>query len=467
MSDDEKKAALLELIDALCDSAFSKNEPEIIEWIQKLNKIYANGYRHNYADLFYKLQEIFSNDSETCEILGENLNVLEQHIKQSLQENKDDLNIKNTAESYKKFADHIRLEIGRYNFIKIRFDRSKTETDSGHAAISIDTKQIEKRINNISDAVDKIRPTVTQAQKALDNLDAKLENNKVSSITTLTIFSAVVLAFSGGITFESGMLQGMQAASAYRLAFVIALTGFVLFNTIFVLLYLVGKLAGKSISTRCKYIKTSENSNGRCRTCGDGYCTRPYSEASVGCKILHKYAYVAVINVLLLWMMYSDFILWFYQPPILDYSTIIRLLLPAALILAVWIFAFIWRFIQKKRNILSGKLNLVNQLVHPEKEEGSVFNTFATLLTKVIGGNTKSIVEEYKEIISCYDASTKKGFKQILQKTNRFVERRIVFQLIGVEYISSEKNRLNKAEWKMLLGALKEYLIAAKEPGQR
>ena len=48
----------------------------------------------------------------------------------------------------------------------------------------------------------------------------------------------MVLAFSGGITFEAGMLQGMAAASPYRL----------LFNTIFALLYMVGNPASENES---------------------------------------------------------------------------------------------------------------------------------------------------------------------------------------------------------------------------
>ena len=82
----------------------------------------------------------------------------------------------------------------------------------------------------------------------MDKIDSKLDSNKISSITTLTIFSAVVLAFSGGITFEAGMLQGMAAASPYRLVFTIALTGFILFNTIFALLYMVGNPASENES---------------------------------------------------------------------------------------------------------------------------------------------------------------------------------------------------------------------------
>ncbi len=108
----------------------------------------------------------------------------------------------------------------------------------------------------------------------MDKIDSKLDSNKISSITTLTIFSAVVLAFSGGITFEAGMLQGMAAASPYRLVFTIALTGFILFNTIFALLYMVGKMAEKSINGKCKYWKEKDFVKNGNAKCGGGCCSK-------------------------------------------------------------------------------------------------------------------------------------------------------------------------------------------------
>ena len=142
-----------------------------------------------------------ASDTEVLEVLGENLNVLGNRIDELAAQNSDDANYKNTVSGYKKFSDHIRLEIGRYNFIKSRFTGTAADGNSGKATdkhSAIDTERILK----LERAVDATRPIVAQAQKQLDSLDEKLESNKISSITTLTIFSAVILAFSGEITFE-------------------------------------------------------------------------------------------------------------------------------------------------------------------------------------------------------------------------------------------------------------------------
>ena len=157
--------------------------------------------------------------------------------------------------------------LAKSRFASVAVEKKFTRSSDGH--FSVDPKQVQK----LEQDINAMRPTVAQAQKQLDNLDEKLESNKISSITTLTIFSAVILAFSGGITFESGIFKGMVESSAYRLVFTIALSGFILFNTIFALLYLVGKMAGKPISTRCKYIVTENGYYEQCQSCGDGYCT--------------------------------------------------------------------------------------------------------------------------------------------------------------------------------------------------
>ena len=86
-------------------------------------------------------------------------------------------------------------------------------------------------------------------------------------------------------------------------------TGFILFNTIFALLYLVGKMAGKTISTRCKYLSLEKEGLHASRRCGDGYCQRECSSVNLFCRILHKYSYVVAINFILLWTMYADFVL--------------------------------------------------------------------------------------------------------------------------------------------------------------
>lgn len=185
MNEVDKKAELQELIESLCDVGFSKDTKKIDEWIQRLNKIYANKYRHTYSDIFFKLQEIIAkSDSEVLETLGENLDVLKEKIESLVSQNSDDENLKITLSGYKKLADHINLEIGRYNFIKNQFATTATPSVPSTTPIAATMdKELEEKVDKLADDVKKMRPITTQAQRELDKLDSRLESNKISSIT--------------------------------------------------------------------------------------------------------------------------------------------------------------------------------------------------------------------------------------------------------------------------------------------
>lgn len=443
MNEVDKKAELQELIESLCDVGFSKDTTKIDEWIQRLNKIYANKYRHTYSDIFFKLQEIIAkSDSEVLETLGENLDVLKEKIELLVSQNSDDENLKITLSGYKKLADHINLEIGRYNFIKNQFATATIPTVPSTAPITttID-KELEEKLEKLSDDVNKMRPITTQAQKELDRLDSRLESNKISSITTLTIFSAVVLAFSGGLTFEVGMLQGMASASAYRLVFVIALTGFVLFNTIFALLYLVGKLAGKSISTKCRHCSSDSNNSGKC-TCGEGTCTKELATGSIFCRIVHKYCYVLIINVILLLVMYSDFFLWFFGGQASDSRFIISQIIPFIVLALLLLSHYIKGKVYAHRNKLKFKMAVLQKIVAPEEKESNLLTLFAESLSRILFKEAPDYAELYRKRIVDI------GYKRALWRLGAFAKEQLLGSSKSLAKISFKEHRLNKIKWK-------------------
>ena len=443
MNEVDKKAELQELIESLCDVSFSKDTKKIDEWIQRLNKIYANKYRHTYSDIFFKLQEIIAkSDSEVLETLGENLDVLKEKIESLVSQNCDDENLKITLSGYKKLADHINLEIGRYNFIKNQFATTATPSvpSTTPIAATID-KELEEKVDKLADDVKKMRPITTQAQRELDKLDSRLESNKISSITTLTIFSAVVLAFSGGITFEVGMLQGMASASAYRLVFVIALTGFVLFNTIFALLYLVGKLAGKSISTKCRHCSSDPSNNGKC-TCGDGTCTKELATGSIFCRILHKYCYVLIINIILLLVMYSDFFLWLFNGQASDIRFIVSQTIPLIILVFFLLCLLVKKKVYTHRNKLKFKMAILQKMVAPEEKESNWLTIFVESLSRTLFKEAPDYTEMYKKRIEGI------GYSRAMWRLGSFAKEQLLGSSKVLAKISFKEHRLNKIKWK-------------------
>lgn len=449
MTDTEKTSKLLELIDDLCDPAFSQDNVKSENWILQLNEIYANGYRHNYADLFFKLQTVLAQDVEIATTLGENLNVLEERIKVISTKKHDDANIKNTADSYKKFADHIRLEIGRYNFIKEHFANHEYIPPDGIVDISKDEMgKIKKQIETLSKDLNTMRPITTQAKKELESLDAKLENNKISSLTTLTVFSAVVLAFSGGITFEAGMLQGMADASSYRLVFTIALVGFVLFNTIFALLYLVGKLSDRVISTRCRYISRTNNTYSECKSCGEGYCVKPYGAVTIFCRFFHKYSYVLAINIILLWIMYADFVLWIFKDVSINSLIVLYISMPAMLGIFALLCNTLAKRFRRNRIILACKINLIEKILKPQDMQSSVLSNLGSIISKAFGVNHESHTESYLNLISGERMVPFLGSLRVCWKTNQFVIKNMLTSGEMTKFISREEHWKNKKIWR-------------------
>lgn len=456
MTDKEKTGELLSLIDALCDVNFAKEQNYIDGWVSKLNKVYSNEYRHTYSDIFFKIQQIMSDtlsnndasDTEVLEVLGENLNVLGNRIDELAAQNSDDANYKNTVSGYKKFSDHIRLEIGRYNFIKSRFTGTAADGNSGKATDKHSTIDTE-RILKLERAVDATRPIVAQAQKQLDSLDEKLESNKISSITTLTIFSAVILAFSGGITFESGIFQGMVASTSYRLVFTIALSGFILFNTIFALLYLVGKMAGKRISAKCKYMVNADDNYNQCQSCGDGYCTKECAEVSIACRIFHKYSYVLAIDAILLYVLYTDFFLWYSKGALLAPT----FYLPQIFLILIIIASYCVHRVRKNRRLkrikMHYKVAILTDILEPKAPMASALIRLGEIISKSFYGSpSRSAKDSFLDTVKARQLNK----DDALNYLDEFIDEYLIADCRTSISVSKREHRINCKKWKELSG---------------
>lgn len=456
MTDKEKTGELLSLIDALCDVNFAKEQNYIDGWVSKLNKVYSNEYRHTYSDIFFKIQQIMSDtlsnndasDTEVLEVLGENLNVLGNRIDELAAQNSDDANYKNTVSGYKKFSDHIRLEIGRYNFIKSRFTGTAADGNSGKATDKHSTIDTE-RILKLERAVDATRPIVAQAQKQLDSLDEKLESNKISSITTLTIFSAVILAFSGGITFESGIFQGMVASTSYRLVFTIALSGFILFNTIFALLYLVGKMAGKRISAKCKYMVNADDNYNQCQSCGDGYCTKECAEVSIACRIFHKYSYVLAIDAILLYVLYTDFFLWYSKGVLLSPA----FYLPQIFLILIIIASYCVHHVRKNRRLkrikMHYKVAILTDILEPKAPMASALIRLGEIISKSFYGSpSRSAKDSFLDTVKARQLNK----DDALNYLDEFIDEYLIADCRTSISVSKREHRINCKKWKELSG---------------
>ena len=72
-------------------------------------------------------------------------------------------------------------------------------------------------------------------EEAKENLKKEIKGVEKEYISILGIFAAIVLAFVGGITFSTSVLQNISSVSVFRLLLIVDFLAFVLINIIHIL----------------------------------------------------------------------------------------------------------------------------------------------------------------------------------------------------------------------------------------
>lgn len=186
---------------------------------QELEELYAGEFRHQYSLISSFLE---AQSADVYPSLNIWLRALAQYGE--TQETPE------IAKKVKKLLDHVELEI-------IRLDRMKAVR-----RLAEESREIKKRMEDDAELT----------EEAVQEVKNNIEKYHEQSVSILSIFSAVVLAFMGGISFSSGILNSIASASMFRLIITILLLGFVLFNSIFILLRYIAYIIRKGDSVRFK-----------------------------------------------------------------------------------------------------------------------------------------------------------------------------------------------------------------------
>lgn len=240
----------------------------------KLKTLYTSNFRHNYSQFFPMIVEMSQEGNDySLEYLSTNLEAVRAMVEESYL--KDEKEFTTLYRPLSKLSDHINLEIGRYSYYS----------------------QNEQKVLDLERKNLMLQTELRNATTALEKAQEKVSTMQTELISVLSIFVAIVLAFSGSISFLGNALSGMTQVTVFKSAFFVLLCGFVIMNLIFLMMYIVGKITGRSIYARCKTEKC---------TCGkDG------SPACNGLKRLRKrLPYIYWINVMLIILMIVDIILW-------------------------------------------------------------------------------------------------------------------------------------------------------------
>jgi hypothetical protein len=190
------------------------NDERLNEIAEDLINYYDKNKRHHYSAISYFILYILHDQDE--EYLLNNLLMLKQYFER---------NGKNEyVEKIEKVYDHVQLETTRKKYNEEQSRKIQEYTDTSK-------KELENLFN--------------EQKERLNSLYGDI-------ITVLGIFSAIIIAFFGGINLLGSALNNIKNVSIYRLSFIILLIGLITFNIIFMLLYVISKLLKKEISPKCK-----------------------------------------------------------------------------------------------------------------------------------------------------------------------------------------------------------------------
>lgn len=195
---------------------------EFDSFLDTVCRIYDNGYRHQYSLVYKTLEKYLNEDNTTAlDTLSGNLNAL---LKAAQNRKKD---IKTcVCSSLQKLTDHTNLEVARYYFYSGKFDPLETLEE---------TRKIKKSLSDQMNAIKESQNQSIETKNKLDSVEKLLKNNIVSSVVILSIFSAIVISFSGGLSLLASGISGTISISSKLMILVVAMIGFVMFNLILIL----------------------------------------------------------------------------------------------------------------------------------------------------------------------------------------------------------------------------------------
>lgn len=240
---DDLKDLLFELSKSLATLQDSKKREE---YFSRLESIYGNNdnehFRHYYSDIFSCLTLIDSEaEAGSLEVLAENIRILKDNYKPKTAGSGENIDI---YKEINKLYDHTNLDIARINYNKTMNQETKSELATVKTLINNLNKDIQK-----SEAIQKT--AIKRIRKESDTLKDQIRDGQKDMqneyITILGIFAAIVLAFTGGMTFSTAVLEHINAVSPYRLIFVLLAVGLVLINLIWMLIDFIRDINGNTI----------------------------------------------------------------------------------------------------------------------------------------------------------------------------------------------------------------------------
>lgn len=219
------------------------------EIIDILKYAYQNKYRHSYYEISNAIYQSINDSTIGGDPLESLVNNVEIIKDKAFELYKDDEDV---CKGFRKFYDHIMLEVTRINdhvsnmkningLIKEFEEKIKQESKENRSTarriIMRNTKRLELGITN------RVEKITTAMKKLEDDIFSQL-------VAILGIFSAIIIVFFGGASIFAKVLEKIGDINWIDAGPVLAITGFVMFNFVFMFLFIVSRMIDKDIGAK-------------------------------------------------------------------------------------------------------------------------------------------------------------------------------------------------------------------------
>lgn len=224
-----------------------------------LKMVYTNGFRHSYSQFLPIVIRIYHNEESkySLDFLSTSLIALATYLDKDTKE----------EEQFKahvfKLCDHLNLELELLQYYS-----------SSTSELEIMKQQAGSLENQLSTAISQ-----------LDSYRSRIDSLQTEFITVLGVFAAIIIGFSGGLSFIGNAISSLSDVPLLHSILSILICGLVIFNSVFVLMYLIGKITGKNIYEKC--------------VTDDCTCNNGKPRCNVFTRVRRRLPYVFYLNLLI------------------------------------------------------------------------------------------------------------------------------------------------------------------------
>lgn len=280
-------------------STYCMNETQTENMVNKLLEVYADNFRHNYSEFFAFILEIEKIPECNLDFLCINLEQSRLFVENDYLEKKNKKEKSVYSLLYRplmKLSDHINLEIGRYSY----YSQNEQKMKDLYVQNQQKVKSLNDNLEEADKLIKKLKMEIEENNNSLKDAIRKMASVQTELVAVLSIFAAIVLTFSGSISFIGNALSGLAAVPLYKSAFFVILCGLIFSNAIFLMLYVVGKITGRNIYARCESPDCSCDVNKK-------------PKCSPLQRVRKRLPYIFWLNILFLILLVLDVVFWYVR----------------------------------------------------------------------------------------------------------------------------------------------------------